>query len=96
MGCQVTLYTSLFVLVAPGARTLTGIETEIAFFIFWVYLIEVDDFINNEGDQLKHLKNKLTGNIIRILHLGGYATPLEPLEIKTRISDSFEKQEPHE
>ena len=62
----------------------------------WVYLIEVDDFINNEGDQLKHLKNKLTGNIIRILHLGGYATPLEPLEIKTRISDSFEKQEPHE
>ena len=55
----------------------------------WIYLIEVDGFIDSEGDQLQYFINELTGNVIRILQLEGYATPLSSLEIENEISESL-------
>ena len=57
----------------------------------WIYLIEVDGFIDSEGDQLQCFINELPGDVIRILQLGGYATPLNSLEIKNEISEGFEE-----
>ena len=49
----------------------------------WIYLIEVDGYIDYESDQLQKFIDELSDDVVRISHLGGYATPLEPFEIKT-------------
>jgi chorismate mutase/prephenate dehydratase len=53
----------------------------------WMFITEVDGFIDEEGDQLKNIKNELAKNFIKVLHLGGYATPLEPLEVINGVSN---------
>ena len=59
----------------------------------WFYFIEVDGFIDEKGEQLTYIKNELAGNLIRVLHLGGYATPLEPQEIKNEEYDTSKQKE---
>jgi len=60
----------------------------------WVYLIEVADFVDSEGRQVRRLLDGLAGRVTRILHLGGYATPLVPAEVENNISDDTEAGDP--
>ena len=56
----------------------------------WVYLIEVSDFVDSEGSRMRRLVDALVGRAIRILHIGGYATPLSPSEVENGKSDDSE------
>ena len=60
----------------------------------WIYLIEVADFVDSEGRQTRRLLDGLVGRAQRILHLGGYATPLDPTEVENGISDDSEAGDP--
>jgi len=42
----------------------------------WTYLVEVFGFVDTQGRQLKRLKDGLGRRAKRLVHLGGYATPL--------------------
>lgn len=42
----------------------------------WTYLVEVFGFVDTKGRQLKRLKDGLGWPAKRLVHLGGYATPL--------------------
>ena len=59
----------------------------------WVFLIEVEGFVDEKGDQLKYIINILAKNSIRVSHIGGYATPLEPSEIKSSINNNPKQRE---
>ncbi len=56
----------------------------------WIYLIEVAHFIDSEGRQMRRLLDGLVGRAKRILHLGGYAIPLDPTEVENGLSDDSE------
>ena len=43
----------------------------------WTYLIELTQFLGKNSEKAKHLSNILEKNALRLLHLGGYALPLE-------------------
>ena len=60
----------------------------------WIYLIEVVCFIDSDGNQMRRLLDGLAGRANRILHLGGYATPLDPTEVENGISDDTEAGDP--
>lgn len=49
----------------------------------WTYLVEVFGFIEPNGRQLARLKDALGGRVARIVHLGGYGTPLSEAELET-------------
>ncbi|NQV85397.1 MAG: chorismate mutase [Rhodospirillales bacterium] len=51
----------------------------------WVYLIEVAQFVDGEGRQMRRLLDGLGGRAKRVLHLGGYATPLDTTEVKNAM-----------
>jgi chorismate mutase len=53
----------------------------------WIYLIEVSDFVNSQGHQMRRLLDGLGGRAKRVLHLGGYATPLDAAEVENGMSD---------
>ena len=48
----------------------------------WFYFIEVFGFINPDGNQAKKLMGALGNKVNRIVHLGGYATPLSKQDLK--------------
>jgi chorismate mutase/prephenate dehydratase len=49
----------------------------------WTYLIEAFGFIEPDGRQMARLKDALGGRVSRIVHLGGYGTPLGVAELET-------------
>jgi len=49
----------------------------------WTYLIEVQDFVDPEGRQISRFKDALGERAKRVLHLGGYASPLDDAELET-------------
>lgn len=49
----------------------------------WFYLVETFGFIEPGGRQAKQLLSALGKKVNRILHLGGYATPLSKQDLKT-------------
>ena len=48
----------------------------------WVYLVEVFGFITARGPRMVRLHDALGTRVTRILHLGGYATPLSENDLK--------------
>lgn len=48
----------------------------------WFYLVEVFGFVQPDGRQSKQLLGALGKKVNRILHLGGYATPLSAQDLK--------------
>jgi chorismate mutase len=59
----------------------------------WIYLVEVDDFLDSEGPGIRHLKDELGPRINRIVHLGGYAMPLSKADLETdTLSDSAQEE----
>ena len=44
--------------------------------IAWIYLIEIDGFIETDSDAMQRLKDALGKRINRIVQMGGYAIPL--------------------
>jgi chorismate mutase-like protein len=54
----------------------------------WFYFIEVFGFINPNGHQAKKLMGSLGKKVNRILHLGGYATPLSKQDLKLTKKNS--------
>ena len=53
----------------------------------WIYLIEVSDFVDSQGHQMRRLLDGFGGRAKRVLHLGGYATPLDAAEVENGLSD---------
>ena len=53
----------------------------------WVYLIEVGQFVDSEGRQMRRLMDGLGGRAKRVLHLGGYATPLDATEVENGMPE---------
>jgi len=49
----------------------------------WTYLIEVMGFVDYQGAQLSALTRSLEGKVLRVIHLGGYATPLSESELSS-------------
>jgi len=47
----------------------------------WTYLVEVFGFIGPDSRQLRRLHDGLGTRVTRILHLGGYGTPLSEAEL---------------
>jgi chorismate mutase / prephenate dehydratase len=47
----------------------------------WTYLVEVFGFVDTKGRQLKRLKDGLGQPVSRLVHLGGYATPLGDVDL---------------
>jgi chorismate mutase / prephenate dehydratase len=47
----------------------------------WTYLVEVFGFVDTKGRQLKRLKDGLGRRAKRLVHLGGYATPLSDADL---------------
>lgn len=47
----------------------------------WTYLIELFGFVNPKGRRLTRLKDGLGRRATRLVHLGGYATPLGDAEL---------------
>jgi len=54
----------------------------------WTYLVEVFGFIGPDSRQLRRLHDGLGTRITRILHLGGYGTPLSEQEMLADLSDT--------
>jgi len=48
----------------------------------WFYLVEVFGFVEANGSQTKKLLGALGKKASRVLHLGGYATPLSEQDLK--------------
>ncbi len=53
----------------------------------WTYLVEVYGFIGPGSRQLRRLRDGLGTRVTRILHLGGYATPLSEQDLKSADDD---------
>ena len=53
----------------------------------WIYLIEVSTFVDGQGRQIRRLLDGLGERAKRVLHLGGYATPLAASEMETGASE---------
>ena len=47
----------------------------------WTYLVEIYGFIDLEGWQIQSLTGGLDERVMRLVHLGGYATPLGKAEL---------------
>ena len=60
----------------------------------WIYLIEVADFVDSQGRQMRRLLDGLGGRTKRVLHLGGYATPLNAAEVGNGSFDEPEAVTP--
>ena len=58
-----------------------------------MFLTEVEGFIDEKGKQLEYIKNDLAKSYIGVSHLGGYATPLDPVEIKNNLNKNPKKRE---
>lgn len=58
----------------------------------WMFLLEIEGFIDEDGDKFKYIMNDLANNFIKVLHLGGYATPLQPLEVINTMSSISEER----
>ena len=48
----------------------------------WTYLIEVVGFLGTDSIQFQQVREELGTRAVRILHLGGYATPLNGHDLK--------------
>ena len=48
----------------------------------WTYLIEVVGFLGTDSIQFQQVREELGTRAVRILHLGGYATPLNDHDLK--------------
>ncbi len=46
----------------------------------WAYLVEIYGFIDPEGWQIQSLVGGFDERVMRLVHLGGYATPLGEAE----------------
>ena len=49
----------------------------------WTYLVEVLGFLNSDGHRIVRFKDGLGQQANRVIHLGGYATPLGEGELTT-------------
>ncbi len=49
----------------------------------WIYLVEVDDFLDSEGPGMQRLMDGLGPRIKQVVHMGGYAVPLSKAELET-------------
>lgn len=59
----------------------------------WIYLVEVDDFLDSDGPGMRHLKDGLGPHIKSVVHMGGYAMPLNKADLETdTLSDSTPEQ----
>ena len=47
----------------------------------WTYLVEVFGFVATDGQQMIRLRDALGTRVTRIIHLGGYATPLNEQDL---------------
>lgn len=54
----------------------------------WTYLVEVFGFVDPKGRQLKRLKDGLGRPVNRLIHLGGYATPLSDADLADAESET--------
>ncbi len=54
----------------------------------WFYLVEVFGFVTPDSSQVKKLLGAVGKKVNRILHLGGYATPLSDQDLKTTNKSS--------
>ncbi len=48
----------------------------------WIYLVEISVFINAEGRRMQRLMDGLGQRVERVVHLGGYATPLDAADME--------------
>ena len=48
----------------------------------WTYLIEVAGFLGTDSIQFQQIREEIGSQAVRILHLGGYATPLNDHDLK--------------
>ena len=48
----------------------------------WTYLIEIVGFLGTNSIQFQQVREELGTRVVRILHLGGYATPLNDHDLK--------------
>jgi len=53
----------------------------------WLFLVEADDFIADGDPRLAAFQNSLGRPLKRLVHLGGYATPLAPGELPPEARD---------
>jgi len=49
----------------------------------WTYMVEVMGFVDAGGAQLSALTRSLEAKVMRVIHLGGYATPLNESDLAT-------------
>ena len=54
----------------------------------WTYLVEVFGFIGPESRQIRRLHDGLGTRVTRILHLGGYGTPLSEQDLQPAAQDA--------
>jgi chorismate mutase len=48
----------------------------------WIYLVEISTFIDVEGRRMQRLMDGLGQRVKRVVHLGGYATPLDAADME--------------
>ena len=47
----------------------------------WIYLIEAFGFIESDNQYLQKFRDELGSRVTRVLHLGGYSTPLDDQDL---------------
>ena len=58
----------------------------------WIYLVEISTFIDGEGRRMQRLMDGLGQRVKRVVHLGGYATPLDAADMEQeKIADDGAK-----
>ena len=53
----------------------------------WTYLVEISAFVDVEGRRMQRLMDGLGKRVKRIVHLGGYATPLDTADLEQENID---------
>ncbi len=51
----------------------------------WIYLVEISTFVDVEGRRMQRLMDGLGQRVKRVVHLGGYATPLDAADMEQEI-----------
>ena len=51
----------------------------------WTYLVKISVFVNVEGRRMQRLMDGLGQRVKRVVHLGGYATPLDAADMEQEM-----------
>jgi len=55
----------------------------------WIYLVEISAFIDPKGRRIQRLMDGLGQRVKRVVHLGGYATPMDDADMEQEtVSDA--------